>query len=557
MPAYTLADEIARKKRLGIDRNYGKTTPQANQVGYLQRAYLPSESKKATGNGFTVANPNPSSNNNGFTQPMPSGNNNVGTNSVQQFNQNTTGAQFLDSDFYNGGGISSPFLSPNTNNTGGSQGGGSTGGAGQAQPMTFTNDYLKKANELMTQLETIMNKGFSYDYQSDPTYLAAVEAAKQGAKKASSSTLETMSDRGILNSSVTSNQLAQIEQEAQQAPLQLIPQLENNAYNRYANQLNSTSSLMSTMLGAGQQQQSFESNERYNEAEVTGTYESPEMRQMLNTLVELKTAYGQAKTPQERATINADANRIRANMKSLGMSDVDKLFGGGVTIDQALANFSQGGIQTVASKHYADETSYRTGRDKVTDDHWQQDYNIRLADSLKPTGGGSGDGMPTFDQMLKGNTNRMLTIMLSEIGSPAEIPAWIKANSQDLLDAGVDPNSLSKSAKAFLDGGGDEAPKPETPQEVYDKAVAAAQQDPGWPKAKTEEEQQAIIAKWHKRYKDMNADPNQPKKDPVDTLFNFFKPFIPAKYGGSKKSPNSPAPRPAGHTTTTGRRMER
>lgn len=525
----------------------------ADGVGFLQRAFLGPDSKKPTGNGFTVANPNPNSNNGGHTTAMSQ--NNVGTASVQQKNQNTGGKTFelvpydgsqqnsdmMNSDNYNGGGMSALTQ----NNTGGTQGGGSTGGAGQQQAMTFSNDYMERAGELMTQLEKMLNTPFSYNYQTDPAYLAAVEAAKQNAKKASSNTMQTMSDRGIFNSSVTSNQLAQIEQEAQSAPMQLIPGLEANAYNRNQNQLSNTASLMNTLLSAGQNQQTFDATqawrkteESYKEADYTGTLETPQMRQLLDAVVAAKQGYMNAATPGERAQFAEAANSARAAMKALGMSNVDQLFGGGATVDQALANFGNGGIQTVQSKQNAEEKAWREDRAKVEDTHWDKDYKLRLADSNKPRGGGGGGGL-TFDQLLKGNTNRMLTSMLSEIDTPDQIAGWIKSNTQDILEAGVNPSTLEQSARSFLGGGGD-VPKTETPGEIYDKAVEAAMDDPLWEKAKTDEEQQAIISKWQKRFSQYNG-PQAAPTDPVDTLFNFFKPWIPSNMGGNKQSKNKPS----------------
>lgn len=219
------------------------------------------------------------------------------------------------------------------------------------------------------------------------------------------------------------------------------------------------------------------------------------------------------------------------------MTNVDQLFGGGATIDQALANFGKSGIKTAAAKRYEEGITYRDARDKVTDDHWKKAYDLDVMKANKPTGGGGGSHGPTFDQMLKGNTNRMLTTMLSEIDDPSKIGSWIKANAQDIFGAGIDPAALEKSARVFFNTG--DVPKPETPGQIYDKAVDAAMKDPAWLKAKTEEDQQAIITKWQKRYSSYNG-PQKTPADPVDTLFNFFKPFVPSKWGGGKQDKNSP-----------------
>ena len=83
---------------------------------------------------------------------------------------------------------------------------------------------------------------FSYDYNADPIYQQALKNAISNAelnsKRASKNVLEMMNERGILNSSLTSNQLAEIaNQYLQQAnsdvQSNLVPQLINQAYGRY------------------------------------------------------------------------------------------------------------------------------------------------------------------------------------------------------------------------------------------------------------------------------------------------------------------------------------
>lgn len=90
-------------------------------------------------------------------------------------------------------------------------------------------------------------QAFTYDPKSDPLYQTALQnalsQARANAKVASQNALESLNERGISNSSIASNQLAQIEQNAltgaqSQLESNLIPQLVNQAYQRYQDNIN-------------------------------------------------------------------------------------------------------------------------------------------------------------------------------------------------------------------------------------------------------------------------------------------------------------------------------
>lgn len=92
------------------------------------------------------------------------------------------------------------------------------------------------------QAEALPTQPFNYDVTADPLYKAqlenALKAAGLNARDASRAAMEVMNERGLLNSSLTANQLAQIQQDAitrAQADLQasLVPQLTQQAYQRY------------------------------------------------------------------------------------------------------------------------------------------------------------------------------------------------------------------------------------------------------------------------------------------------------------------------------------
>lgn len=281
------------------------------------------------------------------------------------------------------------FGTPSTSavsGTGGQSGGPSSSGAVEPAAATYRNDYLDKATALMTQLEAMGSTPFSFDVESDPSYQAAKTLAAADAKVASRNTLETMNDRGITNSSITSSQLGQIEQQAELEPLRMLPQLEANAYNRRESEYNKTAGLMSTYLNTGIQQQGFDENKRQfdttfgeskrqfdtqsaentrqfdassaenkrqfdttiplQEAALTGKYVPANVQGLVNKLVDLKTQAGaKGITKEAKAALSAEADSIR---NQLGAAGVDpSQFGADVTLSDAMKNAGGLGKNTV------------------------------------------------------------------------------------------------------------------------------------------------------------------------------------------------------------------
>lgn len=482
-----------------------------------------------------------------------------------QIPQDTTGAErfrskldglgraFLTGQNKSGGNLIQPPATPDLSayNVGGSKGGAVNGGGfgsgavtaalqSQSQPspttgaggqqMTYGNDYIEQANKLMTQLQQMVTTGFSYNYQSDPNYVAAVQAAKEGAADASRLTREQMNDRGILNSDITTSQLAQIEQKAQSEPLKLVPQLEQNAYGRYMGQVQGLGNLMNTFLQQGQWEIGRADNERWKDAEVTGTYESPEFKKLFDQLVADKQGWGATTDPKERKRLADDATNVRkalAGITGRSVSEIDKLFGANVGLDAARANFTLGGFETQAAK------AARINQDNyLSDTKYTHDYNDKVFNETvrhnKATENASGSGGLSPGQMLTQETNRALTQMLSEIQSPDEVLNWINANKNELLQKGINPKTLYDAASSAFKGSG---PQGLSEMEIYDKALAAAQKDYDWAGAATQEERQAIIDKYVNTYRSMNTGaggsvPAKPKT-PVDVAYDTLKKWFP------------------------------
>lgn len=100
-------------------------------------------------------------------------------------------------------------------------------------------DTTNRVNTILGQLEKASSTPyqapeFKYDAASDPVYQSLLANYKTEANKASGDTAAYLNKRGILNSSITSNDIAQIQQQAiDKANNDMITSLLPQAYNRY------------------------------------------------------------------------------------------------------------------------------------------------------------------------------------------------------------------------------------------------------------------------------------------------------------------------------------
>jgi hypothetical protein len=137
----------------------------------------------------------------------------------------------------------------------------STGSTGPGSALALAGLWAKAAG-YQSQIDGMLKDGFKYDPQTDAAYKSLEATAQSQAKAASASAMETMNDRGILNSTITSDRLGQIEQSAQDAVTAQIPTLQNQAYQQYANKLGTLNSLWTETLGQANTDRSFTEGQR-------------------------------------------------------------------------------------------------------------------------------------------------------------------------------------------------------------------------------------------------------------------------------------------------------
>lgn len=99
----------------------------------------------------------------------------------------------------------------------------------------YESQYLDKINNLLTALE---NAEFSYDYATDPSYQAYLNAfTRQGNSAAEAAMAQAAANTGGVASSYAAAVANQMQQAYAQKAADMIPQLEQQAYERYANDL--------------------------------------------------------------------------------------------------------------------------------------------------------------------------------------------------------------------------------------------------------------------------------------------------------------------------------
>lgn len=225
-----------------------------------------------------------------------------------------------------------------------------TGPAGMMAPAAVANpnhnsnqskpDFLGMTPDMITKMfDGMQGSGQQYyDPTKDPVYNSMMELSTKQADKAGLGAMETMNDRGILNSTVTSDRLGQIKQGASDAVISQIGQLSANFDNKQMANNQSQQALLNSILGAGQFQQSFgEDNRRYDtdltedarrfdknfgldEAKVTGRYVPENAQAAINDILTAKEASAKGGiTPEQRAANNAKASEARRLLATMGV----------------------------------------------------------------------------------------------------------------------------------------------------------------------------------------------------------------------------------------------
>jgi hypothetical protein len=245
--------------------------------------------------------------------------------------------------------------------------------------------------------------------QSDPTYQAAMESAKQATQVAEGDISALMNRRGIMDSSINAQTSANAAQrEYGKVNRELLPQLIQDQYKRYIDQANMNRQYASDLFGVSDMYANDEQtalNNALNISDRTGTLITPELDALGKRLVNHKTsteALWSTLTPEQRQAARLEGDRLRAQIEALG-GDAS-LLGADVTANTARGNLGSLGVQTLAAQNqnfnqnlaqqqldrgilesdrafnedtrrYNQEFEYTQGRDEVKDAQWQAEFD--------------------------------------------------------------------------------------------------------------------------------------------------------------------------------------
>lgn len=206
-------------------------------------------------------------------------------------------------------------------------------------------DWQAKQNEQYANLEKLLQTPFNYNPETDVGYQAQRQLAQLRAGDATRNSLETANEKGIMGSSMNVSQLGQIQQRAEQEAAAYIPEYRQQAYGQYQDQLANAGKLL-TQAGALRSQ---DFGEATTEAELTGQYMSPQARQLLNNLFELKSQAEQSGISRDvLASYKSQADGIRSQLSGMGVDST--LFGSNVNLNSARGNMGKAGLSTMAKQ---------------------------------------------------------------------------------------------------------------------------------------------------------------------------------------------------------------
>lgn len=214
------------------------------------------------------------------------------------------------------------------------------------------NRYLQQANQYYSKLTDLLKSQNPYNPQTDPVAQSYQQQFQQGAQQASNRAMADMNRRGILDSSITGDRVTRIQQEANQGFQNLIPGLAQNHYARQQQQIGNTMNMFNTLLGAGQNEAARREQMRQFDVSSTGRYIPAGAQGLISQLLDLKR---EAETPgagaQRVSELRGQADQIRNQLRSMGIQNVDELFGADVNLQGASQNIGQAYTPTLAAQN--------------------------------------------------------------------------------------------------------------------------------------------------------------------------------------------------------------
>lgn len=184
------------------------------------------------------------------------------------------------------------------------------------------NNYMQQGMSMLPALQQKMNTPLQYDPQKDAVYQSASKMAGNQKEQAQRDIAEQMNSLGILNSSITTENVAGAYQAADDRTLGLIPGLAQNAQNMRQQDIGNLSSLMGAMFGVGAQEEQFAQADRMfplQESAVTGKYLSEGLKDAYAKALQAKQyAESPFSTSDDLASAKSVADHYRTLIAQMG-----------------------------------------------------------------------------------------------------------------------------------------------------------------------------------------------------------------------------------------------
>lgn len=197
--------------------------------------------------------------------------------------------------------------------------------------------------DLKAQMLAIANKTpqqFSYDPNTDPAYQAALKRTQTNIGTGTSQAQAEMNRRGILNSTITSDRMGEINaSEMSNLESTIVPQLMQAAYQKFADQRQQEQQQFGNLgtldtMYTNEDQRAIENN--FTEANMTGNYTPEAAKPIIQAILALKQqAESKTITAADRAKLSAQADGYRAQLLAMGVND--KAYGSNVNAKTASA----------------------------------------------------------------------------------------------------------------------------------------------------------------------------------------------------------------------------
>lgn len=333
-------------------------------------------------------------------------------------------------------------------------------------------DWINKQSQFQYQAPA----AFNYDPASDPAYQSQLAEAKRNVANQQADTNAFLRANGQGKSSYSEMVANQVGDNAMQSIANaLVPQLMQQAYQRYNDDANRAIQTQQLNYGVGQdaignlgnlyglQDQEYFQNP-ITQAQLTGNYLPNEARQAINQILGLKQ---QAEAPgvnaQQRAAYSQQADALRSQLQAMGIdpsqyganvsysnasqnnAGIRTLAGQQLDLQQQGQNFDQNlatrqqdfaeGQQQWQNNFQNEQFAYQKARDAISDQQWRAQFDQNAQQF----------GLNYALQQLQQDDQRSYQQAQIALSQDSNDLDWYQADQQMLTNSGSQYNGMTQS----------------------------------------------------------------------------------------------------------------